>query len=52
MSFVTVKQETFADDIEHVLKTVNVSEESFKVIKDLLHSGHVEFTVRSIIKAL
>ena len=47
-----VKQETFSEDIDHALKSVNVSGNVYDVIYDEMNSKHTESTIKSIVKTV
>jgi hypothetical protein len=47
-----IKQETFANDLEHALKSVHVNNHEYNIIYDEMHSKHTKTTISSIIKTV
>ena len=45
-----VKQETFSEDINYMLKSVNVKGKEYDVIYDVMHSKQTEISIGSIVK--
>ena len=48
-AFSLVKQETFAADVEYVLKEVGIADDEFNVIYDALHDHRIDTTIPSLV---
>ena len=48
-AFSLIKQETFTNDVEYVLKLVGISDDEFDVISDALRDHRIETTIPSLV---